>query len=129
MNDINLEGDKRSPTIRFNFQEGKFNISGRSLPEDAFSFYEPILSSIEEYAQKTDRNSTEITINLEYYNTSSSMYLVNILKTLDDMAGKGHQVSIKWYFDQQDSEGWLDVFEENLGNILNHAKPEMIYKR
>lgn len=129
MNNIYLEGDKRSPSIRFNFQEGKFSISGRSLPEDAFSFYEPLLSGIEEYAQKTPRTSTEIIINLEYYNTSSSMYLVNILKTLDEMAGKGHNVSIKWYFDQQDSEGWLDVFEENLANILNNVTPEMIYKK
>ncbi|TAF65854.1 MAG: DUF1987 domain-containing protein [Cytophagales bacterium] len=129
MNHLTIEKTKKTPSVSFHPQKGIIEISGRSIPEDAFSFYEPLLNWIESYSQDTKNTKTEIVINLDYYNTSSSMYLLNILKILDDLAGTGHSVVLKWYFDEEDKEGWVEVLEESLSPFLKHMKYEIVHRK
>ena len=46
MTNINIKGTEDSPSVTIDFDNGIFEISGRSMPENVKSFYEPIIESI-----------------------------------------------------------------------------------
>ncbi|WP_026998279.1 DUF1987 domain-containing protein [Eisenibacter elegans] len=127
MENIIIAANKRTPAVSFEFTKGELSITGRSIPEDAFAFYSQLLLWLENYTHQHTAPQTTITISLDYYNTSSSMYLLNMLKILDELAAKGHPVLLKWYFYEEDVEGWVETFEESLIPMLKHVQSELIH--
>jgi hypothetical protein len=49
MEPLILKATSKRPSINFNNLTGKFEIKGRSIPEDAIGFYRPIFDWIEQY--------------------------------------------------------------------------------
>src|SRR5664279_1117801 len=80
-NSLIIEGTPKSPQIELNPITGDFIFSGRSIPENAARIYEPILNWISEYILNA-RPTTNLRLNMEYFNTSSSLWLAKILKVL-----------------------------------------------
>lgn len=76
-----IEESPKTPEIELNPFNGEFIFSGRSIPENAAKFYEPVLNWVTEYIQHA-RPTTNLRFNLEYFNTSSSLWLSKILKVL-----------------------------------------------
>ncbi len=91
------------PGIHFNHQTGVLEMTGKACPEDAVDFYRPILKWIDEYAQKPSTN-TVFNFKLSYYNTASSKILLNILQKLDEIKKNNFNVSINWYYFEDDEE-------------------------
>lgn len=93
---------KSSPRIELN-PEGEIIIHGRSIIEDTYTFYKPIL----EWIRDTTCETMTVEVRLEYMNTSSSKQLLNILKTV---AGNPHfnSIYVKWYY-EEDDEDMLDL--------------------
>ena len=65
--------------------KGEIIIHGRSIPEDSFEFYEPVVEACMEYIRRPAKH-TEVRIHLDYVNSGSKKYLTNIL-TILDLAG------------------------------------------
>jgi hypothetical protein len=78
---INIEETPKTPHIELDPKTGDFIFSGRSIPENAAKLYEPVLNWVIEYIRDA-RPVTNVRINLEYFNTSSSLWLAKILKVL-----------------------------------------------
>jgi SiaC family regulatory phosphoprotein len=76
-----LEETPKTPQIELNPFTGDFIFSGKSIPENAAKVYEPVLEWVTEYILHA-RPITNVRLNLEYYNTSSSLWLAKILKVL-----------------------------------------------
>jgi hypothetical protein len=76
-----LEETPKTPQIELNPLTGDFIFSGKSIPENAAKVYEPVLEWVTEYILHA-RPTTNVRLNLEYYNTSSSLWLAKILKVL-----------------------------------------------
>ena len=91
--------------------KGEITISGRSIPEDAFEFFEPVIDACKEYTQKPPKN-TVINIHLDYVNSGSKKYLTNILTIFGKNYLEGNGYEIKWAYDVDD-EAMLD-----LGHVL-----------
>jgi hypothetical protein len=104
MEKLVTEGGKKTPTIYFDPDKRVLRFEGRSIPEDTISFYEPILKWIEKYVEAERPDTTDLHINLEYFNTSTSRYLFGILKTLEAYHTKGSPVQIHWYYEKDDLE-------------------------
>ena len=51
MRELYIEKTKSTPEVRFDPQNNKLAINGQSYPENAFKFYEPIFTWLEEYLQ------------------------------------------------------------------------------
>jgi hypothetical protein len=99
MDSFNLEGTEDTPRIILDKKEGIFEISGRSLPEDATEFYKPVLDWITRYS--TDPNhATDFVFKLDYYNTSSAKVILDLLYALEDIEG----IKVKWYFHDEDED-------------------------
>jgi len=76
-----LERTPQTPQIELNHLTGDLVFSGKSIPENAAKLYEHVLNWVEEYILNACPN-TNLRINLDYYNTASSIWLTKILKAL-----------------------------------------------
>ncbi|MEO1652782.1 MAG: DUF1987 domain-containing protein [Bacteroidota bacterium] len=103
MDSIEISGTSKTPDVKFDNQTGALEISGRSIPENSYQFYEPLLSWLDEYASKP-KEKTILTFKLDYFNTSSSMYILGILKKLEKLYSSGHDAEIKWFYDVDDED-------------------------
>jgi hypothetical protein len=101
MNDLIISSTEDSPEIRLQ-ANGNFLIAGRSLPEDAFRFYEPVIQWIGFYSQ-TPSESTTIEFQLEYFNTASAKQLFKIVSMAAEI-GRRKEVRVKWYYEAGDRD-------------------------
>lgn len=96
-----IEGNTSRPTVIFNATTGQFRLLGRSILENSIRFYEPITKWIEVYI-KNPAEKTEFHMELEYFNTSTSKYLLQIMQQFETLFDKGSDVTIVWYYSDED---------------------------
>ncbi len=96
---INLEGTEDTPKIILDKNNGIFEISGRSLPEDSAEFYQPILDWLDKYAQTPNEKSIFV-FKLEYFNTASSKLILDVLSKIEDI----DNAEVHWYFHEDDED-------------------------
>jgi hypothetical protein len=100
-NKIFIAETEDTPVILLDKENGKIEISGRSLPEDASTFYAPIFKWLDEYI-KSPHTSTEFILKLEYFNSSSAKQLLHMLIDLESLFEKNNQVKVFWHFSTSD---------------------------
>ena len=71
------EGNEDLPQVMLDKKNEKFEISGKSLPEDVSEFYTPILDWFNMYALNPNEK-TVINFRLEYLNSGSSKMIFSI---------------------------------------------------
>ncbi|EMR03598.1 DUF1987 domain-containing protein [Cesiribacter andamanensis] len=97
-----LEQKSDTPAIKLE-PGGQLSITGRSLPENAEQFYRPILEWIERYRDQEANAETRLTIELEYFNSSSVKQILTLLLVLEELHRQpGKQVQIVWSYNQDD---------------------------
>lgn len=102
MNDFVLKGSTKTPDIKFSQESGVLEISGRSIPEISFEFYEPVMAWIDDYA-KNPQEETMLHAKFEYFNTSSSKQIYDIFKKLDQLhKNNKSNVKVKWFVAEDD---------------------------
>jgi hypothetical protein len=103
MENLNIKGEAKTPTIDFNYDNGELIISGRSIPENSIEFYKPIIEWLESL-KVSDREKIVLDIKLEYFNTSSSKCILDVFKKLEEIRSVGKDASIRWYFESDDED-------------------------
>ena len=103
METIKIQGTEDTPKIILDAGNEILEISGRSLPEDVSSFYEPVLNWLTEYAENPNKK-TVFNFKLTYFNTASSKLLLDILMKLEEMNEKGQDVLIRWHYPEDDED-------------------------
>ncbi|MBL4577330.1 MAG: DUF1987 domain-containing protein [Flavobacteriales bacterium] len=101
MEAINLKGTYDTPDVVLDSEQGVFEISGRSYPEDTAEFYIPILEWINNYLENPN-SETRFTFKLDYFNSSSYKPFLDILVKLGKLNSNGHSVTIQWYYKEGD---------------------------
>jgi|TARA_B100000497_G_C7649274_1_gene390537 hypothetical protein len=107
MEDLKLEGSAKTPFVEFN-SKGELLLKGRSIPENSIEFYKPIIEWIDNYGQSVNE-TTVLSVQLEYFNTSSSKCILDVFKKLETLSGT--EVSVKWYY-EEDDEDMLEAGED-----------------
>lgn len=97
-----VEETFKTPKISGDSETGKLVLAGRSLPEDAKTFYQPFKVWLQELF-KSPSDTIDVTIELEYYNTASSKLIVDMLLDLEKLQST-KKVSIFWLHDEDDVE-------------------------
>ena len=110
MEALAIEGTAKTPSVRFNAQEGLVEIKGRSIPENSIEFYKPLVEWLEKYsAAPTDL--TQVNVQLEYFNTSSSKCILDVFKKLEKINSGSSNVIINWHY-EEDDEDMLEAGED-----------------
>ncbi|MEE9460267.1 MAG: DUF1987 domain-containing protein [Bacteroidales bacterium] len=107
---LKIESTEDSPQIVLDRESNILEISGRSLPEDVNTFYEPTMSWIEEYA-KDPLDVTVFSFKFTYFNTASSKIILDILTRFEEMIEEGHEVMVRWHYPEED-EDMMEAGEE-----------------
>ena len=126
MEELRIEASERNPEIHLDPSNGELRVIGRSVPEDALGFYEPVIEWIEQYGQDPwDR--TDLIIKMEYFNTRSSKVFLDIMRKMERIQDrKGVEVRIHWYYDEDDEEMKEvgEEYEEMLSGVTFRKVPE-----
>jgi hypothetical protein len=101
---LQIKGTEDTPEIGYNHETNEFIISGRSLPEDVSSFYQPTFEWLDKYAM-TAGLATTFKFKLEYFNTASSKIILDILMRLEEinLAGE-NKANVEWHFMDGDDD-------------------------
>ncbi|MFP4023816.1 MAG: DUF1987 domain-containing protein [Thiohalospira sp.] len=101
MKDLIIKETEKTPSVALS-TNGVLKIEGRSIPEDAASFFRPILDWTKEFTAEEIR----VDIKLEYFNTSSSKFILEMLRLLENNP-ENKNILVNWFYE----EGDLDVLE------------------
>ncbi|PLX20725.1 MAG: nuclear pore complex subunit [Marinilabiliales bacterium] len=110
MTELKIEATDSTPLIHFDKNSGTFEIKGKSFPEESRSFYAPAQSWLEDYA-KEPNDETLFAFKMEYFNSSSSLIILEILNLLDSIHKAGKKVTISWNYLKID-EDMMEAGEE-----------------
>jgi hypothetical protein len=103
MENLIIDSSVKTPQIDFNAEKGVLLFKGRSIPENSINFFKPLNDWINLYCEQPN-NATTIEIKLEYFNTSSSKCLLDILRRFERVAQTGKDVVVKWFFETEDDD-------------------------
>jgi hypothetical protein len=101
-----LKETELTPKIAFNSETNFLEIIGKSVPEDPWVFYSPLLSWLDTFILLNPKN-VNIVFQLEYFNTTSSKMFLEIMRKAEMLSQKGCDVCIDWYYEEDD----IDLFE------------------
>ena len=96
MESLILEESSLTPSIKFDAASGKLEMKGRSIPENSLEFYQPVYEWLDAYIESPSEK-TVVHVQFDYFNTSSSKCILDILKRVDKLEEKGKDILIKWY--------------------------------
>ena len=103
MEAFKIEESNLTPKISLDGDSGQLEFAGKSIPENSLEFYQPVYDWLDAYV-KDPREKTVVTVKLDYFNTSSSKCILDILKRIDKIDEQGFDVLIKWYYDEDDED-------------------------
>ena len=103
METLRIEQTDDSPMVVLDPPNQYFEISGKSLPEDAVDFYQPIIDWFQAYREEP-LVKTVFNLKLVYFNTASSKLLMDMMIIFEEMVEEGHEVLIRWHSHQKDED-------------------------
>jgi hypothetical protein len=107
MKELLIEQTPKTPQIDLNQLTGDLIFSGRSIPENAAKVYEPVLNWATEYILRACP-TTNLRLNMEYYNTASLIWLTKILKVLIQINNPDYALIIHLYLPVEDYDEMND---------------------
>ena len=110
MEPLSIEGSAKTPSVKFDAEQGIIEIKGRSIPENSIEFYKPLVDWLENYANNP-MQQTKVNVQLEYFNTSSSKCILDVFKKLEAIHKAKSEVLINWFY-EEDDEDMLEAGED-----------------
>ena len=126
MENLYIKGEETNfyiPTVDFNYETGICTIEGKSYIEDTTIFYLRLLEWLDQYFDEIDR-PIEFNVKLNYYNTSSSRSILDVLDILKIYEDNGGTVSVNWYCREMDFE----VIQEEVDDYMDESDLKIIIK-
>lgn len=122
MKSLIIEGKEDSPSVKFDVNSGQFVIWGKSRPENTVKFFTPIIDWITEFystkSAKIANNSAVVFVfKLEYFNSISAKYILDILFSLKGFISEGNKIGIEWHYAKLDDD-MLETGKE-FSNMVN----------
>lgn len=118
MNNIFVEATDKTPRIDFNHLTGELILAGRSIPENSAKIYEPILKWTFDYINNA-RSTTNFRLNLEYFNTSSFLWISKIIRALCGIKNQESVLLIHFYFNIEDVDN-IDDIKDDIFQLTNN---------
>lgn len=104
---IHWSGTDTTPAFTLDPSSGSISLTGCSIPENADRFYSPLFDILSSYCSQAAKETT-LHVRLTYFNSSSSKYILDLLKCLEDLhAGGSSEVRMVWHY----AAGDLDMQE------------------
>ncbi|MCP4460982.1 MAG: DUF1987 domain-containing protein [Cytophagales bacterium] len=118
---MTIESTQITPFVQLDAKAGILEFKGRSSSSASLEFYYPILSNIDK-TFVTGTKTFTANFAFEYFNTSSSKCLFDILKRLAQFKSQGMDVRVNWYYEECDDnmKETGEDYEDVLGMSFNY---------
>ncbi len=118
MVDIRIPETDTTPEVILNSENALFSIKGNSYPENPNEFYQPLVANKNAFIKSVQKDCIKIEINLNYFNTSSNKFIINILRELITINNNTKTINIDWYYEEDD----VDMHQRGieLSSIIKH---------
>lgn len=100
------EATGTTPNVIFDIESHVFRIVGRSLAENAVSFYMPMIQWLKENLTGKSIQAT-MDVKLDYCNTSSYLGMIQVFKMLQELNEGNCSFTVNWQYEEGD-EDWLE---------------------
>jgi hypothetical protein len=134
MNILNIAPSRTTPEVLINTEDHILLMKGRSSPENAVAFFDQVKAGIRNYFQSEDHLSVHFMF--EYFNTSSSKSIFEVIKLLKRMISEGKSVSFNWVYESYDDdmletgEDYADLLDVDMDMIeVEDMEEYTIYQR
>lgn len=120
---LKIEPTDVTPFFKLDLRAETMEFRGRSLSCASQRFFKPIMQQIE-YAFERGTNTLTANFDFEYFNTSSSKCVFDILKKLALYKSSGANVVINWIYEKydEDMKETGEDYENILGVSFNHIQ-------
>jgi len=132
LTDLIVEKTSKTPQIELRDGSGEISLTGRSLPENATRTYAPVLNWVGNYVIQP-QPVTNLRLKIEYFNTSSSLWISKIVKTLTRINNPDYRllvhiyIPLEEYDEMKDTSDLRDSFSP-ITDILQDSIPEVSLK-
>jgi hypothetical protein len=104
MERFTLPATAHTPSILLDPGLGLMEIRGRSVPENAHRFFTPLHAVVAQYME-APRPTTLLRVELGYFNSSTSKYLLDLFRQWEDLHASGRSaVRMEWMHDRNDAD-------------------------
>jgi hypothetical protein len=94
---LELAATDKTPAVLLDPVNGAMRITGCSIPENADRFFGPLYDAVDRYAEHPAK-LTDVQVDLTYFNSSTSKYLLDVFKRLEDAHASGStKVELVWH--------------------------------
>lgn len=97
---LSVPGSQSTPSIRADWKAGVVVMSGESYPENSFELYDQLIQWINSYLNSSEHSLT-LELHLNYLNTSSIRFMIDIFDLLESAFEDGKEVLVQWMFDDR----------------------------
>lgn len=118
MQNLHYEATHSTPGITLDSDSGTITMYGRSIPENALNVYRPVLEWLDAYMVKPKKVTT-LNFKIEFFNTSSSKFILQILKKLEELHKQKFTVEVNWYYNDPDIRDLAEDYRELVGVPFN----------
>jgi hypothetical protein len=115
LENLSIKSKEKSPEIFCNAESGDLVFKGKSIPENAALIYKPVIEWATEYI-KSAGEETNLHLDLEYFNTASSIWIAKLIKVLSEINNRGRLFVIHIYFDIEDFD---EMDEHDLAEVIS----------
>jgi hypothetical protein len=116
---LHIGPTSKTPEIDFDNLTGELVLTGRSIPENAAKVYENVLNWVKVYKNHPQK-TTNLRINLEYFNTSSTLWLAKIVQLLSTIKNNTCTLMIHLFFSIDEFDTMqADDLEDQLHPIIH----------
>ncbi len=116
MNVLYIESTDETPHVSFDPENGKLELSGKSILDDPDSFFIDLIEWVDLYLSQPAK-ITSFRISLESFNTSSLKQVLNLLLKLDELFKANNKVEAHWIYNKDE-----DVMHELGQDYANMVK-------
>jgi hypothetical protein len=99
---LHIKKSHDKPEIDLNPADNVFKIEGRSIPENAYDFYLPVIDWLDNYV-KNPNAMTVFEFKFEHLNTHSTQQIMKILQRLRKLTNDS-KAKLKWFHHRDDND-------------------------
>jgi hypothetical protein len=103
MEKLFIKESLNSPKVIFDPIKKRYEISGKSFPENARSFYQPVLDWVRDIP-KSNPDKIRMSFMLDYISSSSVISLKQLLAKIKAMNESGANIEVLWHYDPTDPD-------------------------
>ncbi|PJZ53214.1 DUF1987 domain-containing protein [Leptospira adleri] len=102
MESLHIQQTKTSPEVILDTEKGVVEIIGESYPENAIAFYKPVFDWLN--STMGNKSAIQVKFQLDYFNTSSSKVIMDILDSLQKYHDQSGKVKVLWLYKEDDDD-------------------------